>query len=64
MIQANTETLGEIIHVNDEAELLTGYKRKEAIGKNVTVLMPALVGDTHDKCLKKYLDTGKTHFID
>ena len=50
--------------MSDEAELLTGYKRKEAIGKNVALLMPAFVGDSHDKCLRLYLDRGKSHLID
>ena len=53
-----------ILNINDEAELLSGFLRKEAIGNNITSLMPSLVGDTHEKCLRTYLDVGRSYFMD
>ena len=56
-------SIGVILNINDEAELLTGFLRKEAIGNNITAIMPSLVGDTHEKCLRNYLDTGNSYFM-
>ena len=64
MLAFNHVSIGMILNINDEAELLTGFLRKEAIGNNITALMPTLVGGTHEKILRNYLDTGKTYFMD
>jgi two-component system sensor kinase FixL len=45
------------------AERLFGYSASEAIGKNVSALMPAPDSARHDGYLKRYRSTGERHII-
>jgi two-component system, LuxR family, sensor kinase FixL len=45
------------------AERLFGYSEREAIGKNVSALMPAPDSARHDGYLKRYRSTGERHII-
>lgn len=40
-----------------------GYKASEAIGKNVSILMPSPYREQHDGYLARYRQTGKSHLI-
>ncbi|TNV87849.1 hypothetical protein FGO68_gene3282 [Halteria grandinella] len=50
---------GKILHANDETELLFGHKRKDILGRNVSMLMPYLIGSIHSSFVKKYLMNGR-----
>lgn len=50
---------GRMLHANDETELLFGYKRKDLIGRNVSMLMPYIIGHIHSTFVKRYLVNGK-----
>jgi PAS domain S-box-containing protein len=54
---------GIIESFNLAAERIFGYKAKEVIGKNVSVLMPSPHREQHDTYLGNYLHTGHAKII-
>lgn len=54
---------GTILHVNNSITRLFGYKEKELIGANVSVLMPEPDRGKHDHYLENYMRTGEGRFI-
>jgi len=45
------------------AERLFGYEAAEAIGKNVSILMPSPYRESHDGYIERYLTTGERRII-
>jgi two-component system, LuxR family, sensor kinase FixL len=54
---------GVIQHFSAQAERLFGYTAREAIGSNVSVLMPSPYREQHDGYLARYLATGERRII-
>jgi PAS domain S-box-containing protein len=54
---------GIIQFLNVAAEAKFGWKKEEAIGRNIKMLMPKDVGDVHDSYLKRYLETKSARII-
>jgi diguanylate cyclase (GGDEF)-like protein/PAS domain S-box-containing protein len=54
---------GEIELFNPGAERLFGFSNEEAVGKNVSLLMPEPYRSAHDSYLERYLNTGEAHVI-
>ncbi|MEH6525382.1 MAG: PAS domain S-box protein [Sneathiella sp.] len=51
---------GKIIEFNPSAERTFGYKRHEAIGREMAdLIIPARYSDAHRQGLKKYIETGE-----
>jgi hypothetical protein len=48
MISTSKDTLGKIIHVNEEIEALLDFKRTDLVGRNVSMIMPPVMGLRHD----------------
>jgi two-component system sensor kinase FixL len=57
------DTRGIIRSFSAAAERLFGYTREEAIGKNVTILMPSPYREGHDAYIGRYLATGERRII-
>lgn len=64
MVSANSSNYGKIIHTNDEIESFLGYKRKDLLEKNVSMIMPTAIAINHNKFISKYLETGRRKIID
>ncbi|MBS7541358.1 PAS domain S-box protein [Ancylobacter lacus] len=54
---------GTITSFSTAAEQLFGFSREEAIGRNVSMLMPNPDRDAHDDYLARYLRTGERRII-
>ena len=50
---------GSIISWNEGAQLVYGYCEAEALGHNVTMLMPEAYRDRHTAGMKRFLESGK-----
>lgn len=57
------ETDGTIVSFNAAAVRQFGYTADEAVGKNVSMLMPSPYRDQHDGYLERYLRTGEKRII-
>jgi len=54
---------GLIQTFSDAAERIFGYPRGEALGRNISMLMPAPYQERHDRYISHYLDTGEPHIL-
>ncbi len=54
---------GIIDRYSRSAERIFGYTAKEAIGRNVSILMPAGDRERHDGYIARYLETGEPRII-
>ncbi|MHB1143373.1 MAG: putative bifunctional diguanylate cyclase/phosphodiesterase [Thiobacillus sp.] len=54
---------GEIELFNPGAERLFGFRNAEAVGRNVSLLMPEPHRSEHDAYIARYLQTGEAHVI-
>lgn len=57
------DTQGIVHSFNSAAEHIFGYRREEAIGRNVSFLMPSPHRDWHDDYINRYLTSGKPRVI-
>jgi two-component system sensor kinase FixL len=54
---------GIIEAFNPAAERMFGYSEREAVGQNVTLLMPSPYRESHDRYVEHYLQTGEQKII-
>jgi len=54
---------GEIQTFNKSAQQMFGYSEKEALNRNVSLLMPEPHRSSHDGFLRNYMNTGKAAII-
>lgn len=57
------DSKGIIQSFNPAAERLFDYKKEEALGQNVSILMPSPHQENHDEYLQNYHDTGNPKII-
>jgi two-component system sensor kinase FixL len=57
------DEIGNMQSFSSAAEHLFGYSAAEAIGKNVSMLMPTPYREAHDGYLARYRRTGERHII-
>lgn len=54
---------GVIDSFNPAAEAMFGYAKEEALGENVSILMPSPHREEHDHHISRYLETGERRVI-
>ena len=54
---------GTILRFNRGCEEIFGYTTAEAVGQNVSILMPQSEASRHDGYMERYLRTGEARFI-
>ncbi len=54
---------GQMTVFNDAAQRMFGYSAEEAIGRNVTLLMPEPYASEHDRFIARYQRTGEARAI-
>lgn len=54
---------GTIEQYNKACERIFGYSAQEAVGENVTILMPESYRNRHDDYLRAYRETGETSIL-
>jgi len=54
---------GTILTFNKTAETIFGYKSDEAVGQNVSFLMPEPDSSAHDSYINKHITSGENHII-
>jgi diguanylate cyclase (GGDEF)-like protein/PAS domain S-box-containing protein len=54
---------GMILTFNRAAQQIFGYSEAEAVGKNVSMLMPFKHGDAHNDYIARYLQTGQPNIV-
>ncbi|TNV87907.1 hypothetical protein FGO68_gene9941 [Halteria grandinella] len=64
IISATSTEVGTVLHANDEIEFMLGHKRKNIIGKNVSIIMPRVIAENHSNFIQNYFTTAKSRFID
>jgi PAS domain S-box-containing protein len=52
---------GDILFANPATKRIFGHDPVEIVGKPLTILMPEMTRNTHEKGFKRYLATGKRH---
>lgn len=57
------DTMGAMIYFSAAAERMFGYSGDEALGKNVSMLMPPPDRERHDEYIRRYLDTDVPRII-
>jgi len=57
------DSKGRIQSFNSSAERIFGYSQTQAIGKNISILMPEDFELKYDSYIKKYSETGKNKII-
>lgn len=57
------DTKGIMQSFSTTAERLFGYKAEEAVGRNVSILMPPPYREQHDGYLNRYMTTGERRII-
>ncbi|MFO8025167.1 diguanylate cyclase domain-containing protein [Thiohalophilus sp.] len=55
-----TDERGIIQDFNTRAQQMFGYSQQEALGENISIIMPEEHSKSHDKYMKNYTSTGKT----
>ena len=64
MISATSSQIGTVIHVNDEVEGILGYKKKDLLNKNISMIIPRPIAKVHDRLIQRYFQTAKPTVID
>ena len=57
-IGASNHDLGIVLHANVATAQLFGYPMSQVVRRNISLLMPSLIGKLHDSFLRRYLSSG------
>ncbi|KAI9218891.1 hypothetical protein BC828DRAFT_407184 [Blastocladiella britannica] len=58
------DTVGRILHVNNKALSVLGYRRSELLNQNITTIVPAPFAEPHDEFMRLYLETGFSKIVE
>jgi len=63
LISGSKSKLGIIINTNFGVYNLLGYSSLELIGKNVSIIIPSIIGNHHNEFLESHIQTGKENLM-
>jgi PAS domain S-box-containing protein len=66
IISGALETSGKVLNANQEIYSTLGYNRSDIIGRNISMLMPSIIGEQHSKCIAQGIQShsqGRTILI-
>jgi PAS domain S-box-containing protein len=64
VVSASSDEIGCVVHANEEIENVLGYKRKELIGRNVGIIMPKPIAESHNEFIRNYFEKAKSAVVD
>ena len=64
MVSGEIKELGRIKQANSSTRFVFGYDPKELIGSKINKLMPGPFSQIHDKFLMRFLNQGKSNWLD
>jgi PAS domain S-box-containing protein len=62
-LSAENSTIGTILDCKGDIEGVFGFRRRDVINKNITLVIPEPFAAPHDELLRKYLRDGRGEFM-
>ncbi len=63
-ISQDLNTLGLIESANAIALSIFGYNKRDVVGRNISIIVPAPMSGSHQTYLRQYVESGKTTVCD
>ena len=55
--------MGEVLQVNQEITRILDYQKSEIMGQNISIVMPKIYAEKHDKFMSTYFETSQGHVL-
>ena len=59
----NFDQMGEVLQVNQEITRILEYQKSDIVGQNISLIMPKIYAEKHDKFMANYFETSEAHVL-